>query len=293
MLDAAQMGTVTFDFGDRSLEAFSASCADEELWPVIQAAFPPGCSILEAGAGSGRWIKFLNDKGYDAQGIELNRRDIERFHRAYSGMTLEFGDVRALPYQDQRFDAVMSLGVLEHLIDGPETAATEMYRVLKPGGIVLFTVPHANVLFRLERIVDAVKYRLLGSNVVRSLFGRKRIEYTHTDELRRLAAIKKQANPNLPIKYLYNPSIGTDFFEYRFSCAQAAQMLTDAGLAVGEVRLILNKDRIFQVFGRVVGSADGTSPVRLNLLGRAIQWMLPSSWTAHQVLVLAQRPRSA
>ncbi len=290
MADAATLGTITFDFGNRSLDAFSASCADEELWPIIQQVLTPGCSILEAGAGSGRWIKFLNEHGYRIQGLELNRPDVERFNDMYPEMSLDFGDVRQLPYEDRQFDAIMSLGVLEHLIDGPEDAAKEMFRVLKPGGRVIFTVPHANVLFSIERIADAFKYRLLGSNLIRSLLGRKRVQYSHSEERLRLAAIRKQANPALLVKYLYKPSRGTDFYEYRYSSAQAAKIMTGAGLAVREIRITNSDDRIYQLFGRIVGSFDGWRPVRLNGLGRTIKRMLPASWTAHMVLVLAERP---
>jgi len=290
MIESIQKDTVLFDFSDKPLESFSASCADDELWPVVQSLFKPGCSILEAGAGSGRWIKFLNDRGYRAQGIELNRRDVDRFHETYPLLKLEYGDVRQLPYDDQTFDAVMSLGVLEHLIDGPGKAPNEMHRVLKQGGIVVYTVPHANIMFLLEKVIDPVKYWLLGRNIIRSLFRKKLIHYTRHDELARIAAIKGRINPNLPVKYLYNSSIGTDFYEYRFNREQAAKTMTDAGLVVDGICLLYNKDRIFQVFGRLVGSYDGRSPVRLNLLGKFIKLALPKTWTAHMVLVVARRP---
>jgi len=290
MSDTVQKDTVLFDFSDKPLEIFSANCAEDELWPVVQSVFEPGCSILEAGAGSGRWIKFLCDKGYRAQGIELNGRDVERFNNLYPDLKLDLGDVRQLPFEDLKFDAIMSLGVLEHLIDGPGSAPREMYRVLKRGGIVIFTVPHVNIMFILERIIDPIKYRLLGSNFIRSLFGKKLIHYTRRDELSRVTAIKKRVNPSLPVKYLYDSCIGTDFYEYRYSRVQAAKMISDAGLVVDEIRLLYNKDRIFQVFGQLVGSYDGQSPVRLNMFGKFIKSVLPKTWTAHMVLVVARRP---
>jgi SAM-dependent methyltransferase len=45
------------------------------------------------------------------------------------------GDAHQLPFRDSVFDRVFALNVFEHLID-PKRAATEIFRVLKPGGTV-------------------------------------------------------------------------------------------------------------------------------------------------------------
>jgi SAM-dependent methyltransferase len=281
--------TVLFDFSDKPLDFFAAACSQDELWPVVQEVFPKGSSILEAGAGSGRWIKFLNDNGYRATGIELNSKDVARFRGAFPDLQMDEGDVRTLPYSDESFDAIMSLGVLEHMIDGPAEAPREMHRVLKKGGVVIFTVPHSNPTFQVERVKDPINYWLLGSNALRSLLGRRKISYTRASERERVAEVKARANPQLPVKYLYTPEIGTDFYEYRFTRAQAAQMMRDAGFTVSEIRLLYNKDRIFHILGRLAGSYDGKNPVRLNPLGRLIKSILPQTWTSHMVLVIAHK----
>ena len=53
-------------------------------------------------------------------------------------------DGRALSYEDNSFDAAYSVSVLEHIPDTGDTAAMrELLRVVKPGGIVVVTVPFA------------------------------------------------------------------------------------------------------------------------------------------------------
>jgi hypothetical protein len=49
-------------------------------------------------------------------------------------------DLEALPFEDNVFDAVLSLAVLEH-VRNPFTCAKELVRVLKPGGRIVAVVP--------------------------------------------------------------------------------------------------------------------------------------------------------
>lgn len=50
------------------------------------------------------------------------------------------GDAHALPFEAGTFDAVLHIYVFEHL-HTPSKAASEIYRVLKPGGYMLAMVP--------------------------------------------------------------------------------------------------------------------------------------------------------
>ncbi len=55
-------------------------------------------------------------------------------------------NIYALPYPDNSFDAVILSEILEH-IDDDVAGLKEIYRVLKPGGVVAITVPNANYPF--------------------------------------------------------------------------------------------------------------------------------------------------
>lgn len=50
------------------------------------------------------------------------------------------GDLLALPFQDAAFDGIVLTEVLEHCVN-PQAAVAEIYRVLKPGGLLLVTSP--------------------------------------------------------------------------------------------------------------------------------------------------------
>jgi SAM-dependent methyltransferase len=61
-------------------------------------------------------------------------------------ISLDNCNIYALPYADNSFDAVILSEILEH-IDDDVAGLKEIYRVLKPGGVVAITVPNANYPF--------------------------------------------------------------------------------------------------------------------------------------------------
>lgn len=68
-------------------------------------------------------------------------------HKKFSTMDIDrslypniIGDVHKIPWTNNDIDTVIALQVLEHCRD-PRTAINEMYRVLKPRGKLIFSVP--------------------------------------------------------------------------------------------------------------------------------------------------------
>ena len=55
-------------------------------------------------------------------------------------------DATNLPYENNEFDVVVADQVLEHVCDNPQKVFSESYRVLKKGGIIIFTAPFMKIL---------------------------------------------------------------------------------------------------------------------------------------------------
>lgn len=90
--------------------------------------------VLDAGSGgSQRYRSFFKFDKY----IKL---DINSSHHPDI-----IGSVEDIPLGDSSVDSVLSTQVLEH-VKNPEKAAKEFYRVLKPGGYCIVTVPQMNEL---------------------------------------------------------------------------------------------------------------------------------------------------
>lgn len=100
--------------------------------------------IVDCGAGTGRNLDWLADYGF-AVGVELT--EFGRRQGRARGRRLIGGSVAALPFRDGSTDLATSFDVLYCLDDETEAAALhEMWRVLKPGGLVLVNVAALDVL---------------------------------------------------------------------------------------------------------------------------------------------------
>ena len=86
-------------------------------------------SILDIGTGCGHMVKRLREEGYDAWGTEISQYALE--NTCAPGFVV-YGDIRNLPFKDNRFDLVFSQGLLALLPeDQVDKAVAECHRVGK------------------------------------------------------------------------------------------------------------------------------------------------------------------
>ena len=97
-------------------------------------------SLLEVGSGDGYVLKALSDLPVSLTGIEISEKRIERSRALVPQAEIVAGDAREMPFADHSFDIVVCSEVLEHVPE-PERAIEEMKRVVRPGGLVIVTVP--------------------------------------------------------------------------------------------------------------------------------------------------------
>jgi SAM-dependent methyltransferase len=105
---------------------------------------PPNAQILDAGCGSGRTLEELVDYG-EVFGVELNE-DAAEVARNRGVGEVRIGRLEDIPFEDDRFDLITCLDVLEHVEDD-RVGLLELKRVVKPGGWLLATVPAYQALW--------------------------------------------------------------------------------------------------------------------------------------------------
>lgn len=90
---------------------------------------PKDC--LDVGCGTGKLVDNLRRIGIQAYGIEISQYALESSKKELKPY-LKFGDITNIPYEDGRFDLVVSFDVLEHLERSKlEKAVRESIRVSK------------------------------------------------------------------------------------------------------------------------------------------------------------------
>ncbi|MGC1498074.1 MAG: class I SAM-dependent methyltransferase [Sulfitobacter sp.] len=102
----------------------------------------PDAWVLDCGIGNGSLSIALNSilpRSAQFHGIDMSAKMLVSagalLQEAGIQPHLKQANVLSLPYDDQSFDVVMAAHILEHLSD-PQLALSEMFRVLKPGGMI-------------------------------------------------------------------------------------------------------------------------------------------------------------
>ncbi len=95
-------------------------------------------SLLDVGCGTGATLKAIDDIGF-AVGLDRSLEALQFCRqRGLGRLTQAMGEM--LPVRAQSVDVVLALDLLEHIEDDA-AAAKEFSRVLKPGGVLIATVP--------------------------------------------------------------------------------------------------------------------------------------------------------
>jgi SAM-dependent methyltransferase len=104
-------------------------------------------TILDVGFGDGRNWSLLNDLGFDIYGVEITEDIValgrERARRLGISVRLEVGRNSSIPFPDDSFDYVLASASCYYVDAGTSFSENlkEYQRVLKPGGILLATLP--------------------------------------------------------------------------------------------------------------------------------------------------------
>jgi SAM-dependent methyltransferase len=209
-------------------------------------------SILDAGCGMGEWTVYLNQLGYPTTGLDISKETIQRLQSIFPQYKFARGDIRKTGFPDESFDFLFSWGAFEHFENGPGECLKESFRILKPGGCLLISVPFDN-----------------WRHVLKSM-----CSLDHSD-------------PHYhPDKDYPGPM---RFYQWRFTKSEIEQEVVMAGFKTLWIKPISKEAGIRRWLEWDVRIAPASGPY--NLFVKFARRFLPSDYLAHMIMIAAYKPQ--
>lgn len=108
-----------------------------------------GKKVLEVGCGTGDLLQFLYSDNYELTGSDYSNVYLDKAREKNLSTKLFKADLLDekfwLQYENQ-FDSVIASEVIEHIQDDSRALQT-IFHILKPGGVLVLTVPAFNFLY--------------------------------------------------------------------------------------------------------------------------------------------------
>jgi ubiquinone/menaquinone biosynthesis C-methylase UbiE len=109
-----------------------------------------GDTVIDVCCGSGRLTSMAAERGYSAYGVDISTRYIGT--SASGGATFVVGDMMAIPFPAGCASVVYCVDSLQYAAD-VEGALAEMGRLLRPGGLLIFSTQNTYNLAGLKKVI--------------------------------------------------------------------------------------------------------------------------------------------
>jgi ubiquinone/menaquinone biosynthesis C-methylase UbiE len=96
--------------------------------------------VWDVGCGPGYTTEYLKDLGVEISGLDLSAKMIQQARTIHPGINFTKGNVLELEFDDDSIAGIIAFYAIVHFTEGQvEKAFREVFRVLQPGGLFLFT----------------------------------------------------------------------------------------------------------------------------------------------------------
>jgi SAM-dependent methyltransferase len=110
----------------------------------LEALMPERGRLLDFACADGFFFEQAQKRGWDAHGVDCGEWTKDAA-KARGLNNLHVGDLANLGFPDHHFDVVYAAQVFEHLTD-PKADLRQLYRILRPGGLLYIDVPNYRTL---------------------------------------------------------------------------------------------------------------------------------------------------
>lgn len=126
----------------------------DEIFDLLGKEGKKSGQYLDVGSFAGKLLKYASDRGFDCRGVELNPK-LAQYTKEILGIDVINGKIQEVELPQNEFDVITIIDVLEHLED-PKIILERLSSALKEDGVLLVKVPHYNMQFLKQNIVNAL-----------------------------------------------------------------------------------------------------------------------------------------
>jgi len=101
--------------------------------------------------------------------------------------------------------------------------------------------------------------------------------------------LHKRVSKEVDYKLRFHPKSGIRFYEYRYREKQVINIIENNGFKIIKTYYGYSKDRLYQIFGKIVGKHVPGKAVTLNKFGNFIDKLIPSADGAHMLILVAHK----
>jgi ubiquinone/menaquinone biosynthesis C-methylase UbiE len=113
--------------------------------------------IWDFGCGPGETTQYLRNLGLEISGLDISEKLIEQANLIHPGITFRKGNILDLEFENESIAAVVAFYAIVHFSqEQVEKAFREIFRVLQPGGVFLFTYHIDDGEIHLDEFLDKV-----------------------------------------------------------------------------------------------------------------------------------------
>ena len=137
---ASAYNTVAEEYAETFAGEHEKKPKDQEILHRFSQEIGARRPVWDFGCGPGQTTKYLKDLGIEISGLDLSEEILEQARTIHPEIHFRKGNILALEFEDDSIAAVVAFYAIVHFTEEQVgIACREIFRVLQPGGIFLFT----------------------------------------------------------------------------------------------------------------------------------------------------------
>lgn len=132
--------TVAKEYAEKFCAEHDQKPKDQELLYRFSQEIGDRRPVWDFGCGPGQTTKYLTNLGLQVSGLDLSGKILEQARAAHPGIHFKQGSILDLKFESNAIAGAVAFYAIVHFSEKQaETALREIFRVLQPGGLLLFT----------------------------------------------------------------------------------------------------------------------------------------------------------